>query len=369
MSEVIGTPTILLVSGSTQTTRSISRLLSEHFKIVHAPDAANAWNMLQQQSSISLMICALRRAIDHHALLERIRQARDSLLAGLPVMLLVSENDTEEQREQAFAAGATDFIDMPFSGIELKTRARLHAKLYKVYNYDHTQEIKIQDTNVDLLNTLMQQEVFVSRLRQELAFCSRHKSYVSTCLLKICNEDDIEDKYGKKILNPLFRALAGQIEKQIRREDSFAYLGKATFALMFPVTNGLGANVVIKRLMHGIAEMHLKHEGRYIELNTCAALYSLIPDESSKSDDVMQTLEDRLLTAEQKGTGEIVSSRSELENTVISVEQAINKVRYGQTEGLEKSVPELLAKLKPLLQYAREHDELAVQELFDDISD
>ncbi len=369
MSEMIGTPSVLLVTGSTQTTRSINKLLSSQFNILHAEDGNKAWEILQKKPSISVLICALKKSIDNSALLERIRQAHDKCLAALPVLLLVGETDTEELRDKAFSAGASDFINMPFSSIELKTRVQLHAKLFSIYSQNQHDEVLDNGDNIELLNTFMQQEAFVSRLQQELSFSLRHKSFVSACLLKMSKAEELGDQYGKDVFTAIIRTQANKIQKQIRKEDSYAYLGDATFAILLPVTNGLGANVAVRRLMDELKQMHLKHAGESITLSYSAGLYSFMPVEGMTTDDVMKTLEKRLSTAIQKGSDQIVSSKSEVENSTISVEQALNKLQYGNTEDMDRYLPDLLEKLKPLLKFAKQHDEPVFQDTLDTLDD
>jgi two-component system, cell cycle response regulator len=369
MPEMIGTPSILLVTGSTQTTRSIDKLLSSQFNLLHAEDGSKAWKILQDKPTIRVLICALKKSVDKSALLERIRQSQDKLLSALPVLLLVSESDTEDLRDQAFSAGASDFINMPFSSIELKTRVRLHAQLYNIYSQNQQEEELEEGSDIDLLNTLMQQETFLTRLQQEMSFSIRHKSHISVCLLKIDAADELSDEYGKDVFTAIIRAQANNIEKQIRKEDSYAYLGDATFAILLPVTNGMGANVAVKRIMEQLKGMHLKHAGKSISTTHSAGLYSFMPEESMTTDGIMQTLEKRLITAEQKGPGQIVSSKSEVEEARISVEQALNKIHYGHTDDLARYLPDLLETLKPLLKFAHQHDEINLQDLIESLDD
>jgi hypothetical protein len=98
-------------------------------------------------------------------------------------------------------------------------------------------------------------------------------------------------------------------------------------------------------------------------------LYSFLPEEAMTTDGIMQILEKRLDTAEQKGAGQIVSSKNEVEEAKISVEQALNKIQYGHTEDLGKYLPDLLETLKPLLVFAKQHDELDLQEIIDSLDD
>ncbi len=369
MPEMIGTPSILLVTGSTQTTRSIDKLLSSQFNVLHAEDGKKAWEILQDKPSIGVLICALKKSVDKSALLERIRHANNKLLRALPVLLLVGETDTEDLRDQAFSVGATDFINMPFSSIELKTRVRLHAQLYSIYSQNQQEEELEEGVDIDLLNTLMQQKVFLTRLQQEMSFSIRHKSYISVCLLKIDSADELSDEYGKDVFTAILRAQANNIEKQIRKEDSFAYMGDATFAILLPVTNGMGANVAVNRIMEKLKRMNLKHEGVSIVSTHSAGLYSFLPEESMTTDDIMQTLEKRLLTAEQKGPGQLVSSKSEVEGAKISVEQALNKIHYGHTDDLGRYLPDLLETLKPLLRFAHQQNAIDLQDLIETLDD
>jgi diguanylate cyclase (GGDEF)-like protein len=215
----------------------------------------------------------------------------------------------------------------------------------------------------------MQQESFLSRLQQEMSFSIRHKSYISVALVKIYSADDLSDEYGKEVFTAIIRAQANMIEKQIRKEDSYAYLGNATFAILLPVTNGMGANVAINRIMEQLKDMNLKHDGESINASHSAGLYSFLPQESMTADGIIEILDKRLLTAEQKGPSQIVSSKSEVEEAKISVEQALNKIHYGHTDDLDRYLPDLLETLKPLLKFAHKHDEIDLQDLIESLDD
>jgi len=363
MSELDALPAILLVAGSAHTAKSIRRLLSDQFTILHAAEPSEAWEMLQNQSAIIAIVCELGKSIDDFALLERLRQAQSNPLASLPVLLLVGESDDAQRRDLAFSVGATDFINMPFSALELTTRVRLHAQLYRLHSQDNEYEISAQNSSIDLLNTLMQEQHFNSRLEQEISFSLRHKSYISVCLLKIDMYDELSDQYGREALSGIIRALGSIVEKQIRREDTYAYLGDSTFALLYPVTNGLGANIATQRLLEQVSTATLKHEDLELTLTMSAGLYSAMPDDRMTVQDVMQTVRQRVDKAQQLGGAQVVSSKTEQEQTELSVEQALNMISYGRSEGLGKQVPQLLAQILPLLKFANQHNESELRDI------
>ncbi len=360
-------PTILLVAGSKHTANSINRLLSGRFRTLHAENSAGGWDILQNGTAISVVICELASSLDENALLERIRWAESKIIAALPVLLLVGESDDEARLQNAYALGATDFISMPFSGGELKTRVLLHARLFDSLRNDADYEVAALSSSETLFNTLAQEKLFNSRLGQEISFSCRHKSFVSICLLQIEKADAIQDQYGNKVYKAVVRTVARLIEEQLRREDPYAFLGNATYALLYPVTNSLGANLATHRLMERIKSKHLKHDGKEIPVSLCAGLYSLMASETDTVEGVMKKLESRLEKAMQQGKGHIESSTTEKDQSVISISQALNKIQFNRAEDLAKDIPQLLEKLLPLLHYASANNESDLNAFLDRI--
>lgn len=362
-------PRILLVCASALTAKSFNRLLSERFSIEQVEAAEQGWEQLQQSAEFSVLVCQLALALDDSALLERIRQAASESLSRLPVLLLVGETDEEALRDRAFAAGATDFIHMPFSRQELEARIRLHARLFGLYQNQAALEVGGDNSPVDLLNTLVQEKYFYTRLEQELSFSARHKSSVSACLLQIDDADGIEDQYGKKLLRAVLRAISGVIETRIRREDSYAYLGDATFALLYPVTNGLGAQVATQRLVETIESTTLRHDDQEIKVTLSGGLTSLLPDEELDVEHVMSVLRQRLDKSLRQGGRQIVSSKGELEQGDISLEQALNMIRYNRTDVLKKQIPRLVDEMLPLLAFIKQQNSLEFDRIIDELDD
>lgn len=369
MSDTSELPALLLATASNLTSKSFEKLLKDQFKVIHAESPEQSWEILQQDDLICVLVCELTLAIDEWGLLERIRQVENKALASLPVLLLVAENDDEESQDRAFSVGATDFINMPFSGIELKARVRLHSKLYGLHHRSSTFELSSQNSSVDILSTLMQEKYFLNRLEQEISFSTRHKSFVSVCLVKIDNVASIEQRYGKEVLKPVLGAVAKIIEKLMRREDIYAYFGDETFALLYPVTNGLGANIAIKRLMEKVQDTQIKHNGDKISLSLSAGIFSMLPTENLSSDRVMEVVGQRLAKAEKQGDTKIVSSKEESEDNRVSIEQALNMISFKRAQPLVHQIPGLVDNLLPLLEFIQENNKIEFNRILDIIED
>lgn len=364
MSEIEELPSILLVSGSDLVHKSISRLLIDKFNVLHAYDAEQAWDNLVRENSILVVLCELSLAIDDDALLHRIRHANHKSLAILPVLVLVGERDDEAMLDTAFSGGATDYIDLPFSSVELKVRIRLHAQIYGKYYEDADFELE-QNMPSDILTGVMQEKYYLSRLDQEIGFSIRHQLYISAAMIKIDGADQVEEKYGRKIFKAINHAVSKIIGQQIRREDAFAFLDDETFAVLYPVTNGMGAQVAVRRIIDKINKTRFKFDDESFPVSVSVGLYSTLPGENQTSDQVMTLLSQRLSEASRIPGSQIVSSKSESEEEVVSLEQGLKMLRTGKADKITKQIPHLLESVYPLLSHARQNNNDSLVELLE----
>ena len=355
-------PVILLVSGSDLIHKSIRRILKEKFKLLHAENVEQAWDILVSENSIRVVLCELGLAINEDALLHRIRNANHKSISVLPVLLMVSESDDEAMLDTAFLNGATDYIDLPLSSTELKVRVRLHAQIYGQYYEDADFELE-QNTPSDLLTGVMQEKFYISRLDQELSFSVRHQLYISSALVKIVDADQIEDRHGRKVLKAINHAVARIIGQQIRREDAFAFLDEESFAVLYPVTNGMGAQVAVRRLVDKIGQTKFKFEDDKIPISVSVGLYSTLPSENQNTDEIMGILQQRVDEAIRMGPGKIVSSKAESEQEIVSLEQGLKMIRTQNTEKITGQLPHLLESVYPLLEYARQQNDASLAAL------
>lgn len=360
---------VLLVSKSPQSTRSISKLLSKHFTVLCVESADLAWEKLLEVTNISVLICDLPAAIGQFALLGRVRNAVDKHLAARPVLLLVGESDREKDRESAFRLGATDFINMPFSSTELTTRVRLHAQLFVQHTEEQTVEMQ-QISAPNLLQQLSQLNFLKSRLKQELSFSLRHKSYVSVCRFKVDNLKAIVASFDKSVAISIVQSVAKIMQQSLRREDTLCYLEKAEFCILFPVTSAIGAITGINRIRDNIAKRHIRIAGKQVSVTLSCALYSCVADEAINFESVNESLDRGLVEAVQKGGNCVVSaSGGKAEKQPMTVDRALQLIASNNTEELSDHTQTLVRRILPLLEYADQTLKLGVGELSQHLRD
>ena len=366
MSEVHTKPSVLLVAQSAMTVKLIGKLLGEYFSLISVNDAETAWDSLLASTGpeAAVVICELKLSIDGFGFLERLRSASNNHLAARPVLLLVSESDSEESRESAFQQGATDFINMPFSSTELTTRVRLHAQYFVQHSQIKPVEIQ-KDTSLGVLQQLMQENYFESRLSQEIAFSFRHKMSIGICKIKLSSLKALIAEKGKPATVVIVQAVAEIIQKTMRSEDTLCYLGNAEFNLLFPATNGIGSAVGLRRIMDAVAKRDIKIDGEAVSVPLAAAIYSCMPTSNTTIEAVAEVLRLRLnralVQSGQDGGNSIVSSAQVGEAATISIERALQMLERGDAEGLSPYAKSLMIDLLPFIEYADQEFNLGLQ--------
>ena len=361
MSETHTKPSILLIAKSTTTAKLISKHLGDYFTVQVAEDGESAWESILNNRDIALIICELGLSIDSFGLLERVRDAADSRLAATPVLLLVGENASENDREQAFQNGATDFINLPFTTSELITRVRLHANIYVQHSIEPTIEMQ-QISAVNVLQQLSQVNFFNSRVRQELSFSLRHRSNLSLAKVKLDNMKAIISGFDKSTAVSVVQAVANIIQQTMRREDCLCYLGKAEFCMLYPATNGIGATTGVNRIIKSIGSRRIRIAGKQIPVTLSGAIQSFIANEDTTLEVVYERLDQSVKQAVAKGGNQIVTSIPDNEERTYSLDRAVKLIETGDTEDLAEHAGPIMERMLPLLDFVDSELELGLRE-------
>lgn len=344
-------PVALLIATSSNSLKLVGKHLDRYFSVITAEDAESAWESLLGRQKIVLIISELDLVIDQFGLLERLRSAGDCWLAATPLLLLVGENDADSERELAFQAGATDFINLPFASTELSARARLHANLYEQQQRAPAQG-KQSVSAVNVLQQLSQQNYFNSRTQQELSFSQRHRSSLSLCKLRLDNIKSIVAGFDKATAVTAVKTIATIVQHTLRREDTLCYLGNAEFHLLYPATNGIGATSAVNRIFENVSGSKIPIAGKNVPVTLSGAVFSCIASEETDLEDIFARLDQGLAQAQANGGNQIVSSTVNLEARVFSIDRALKLIESGRTDDLVKHAAPLLQSVLPLLEFA-----------------
>ncbi|RKZ56494.1 MAG: hypothetical protein DRQ44_16670, partial [Gammaproteobacteria bacterium] len=243
-------PEILVVDDSKVIRLAARKMLGSDYEIHLAEDGLIGWEMLQQNSNISVVFSDLIMPnLDGMELLENIRNSGDDHIANLPVIIMTGHDDSEAGKQKVFDAGATDFISKPFESIDLVSRANSYARLSrKVVELE-------KKTGYDKLTGLYNANLLEEQGAKAFSFADRHKLHISAAYFEIKDFQEFFLNYGKNVAQHIIVAVGKRLQDVMREEDIAARLGVAKYALILPMTNRHKTELVIGRVRESINKL------------------------------------------------------------------------------------------------------------------
>lgn len=109
----------------------------------------------------------------------------------------------------------------------------------------------------DELTEVPNRRHFLSRLESERLRALRHKHRVSLAMLDLDSFKLVNDRYGHPIGDKVLKHFSGLLRRHMRSEDVVGRLGGEEFALLLPETAACGAQAVLERIRHELAQAQL----------------------------------------------------------------------------------------------------------------
>lgn len=245
MTELTGEkPRLLIVDDSKVIRVTARKILRDHFETVEAVDGEDAWEILQNEPSFSLVVSDLTMPnLDGFGLLERMRNSDQPTIRNIPVVVITGANDSESTKARASEAGATDFIGKPFDSELLLSRTQAHASAGMA-----------DDTALlDELTGLANETAFNQRAGEQLSHAMRHGNIVSFMRIEIDNYDRLSAELGEEDSHEALKAVADILTASVRKEDVAARVDTASFSLLIPSIDETGAVSLAERIKSEIA--------------------------------------------------------------------------------------------------------------------
>jgi diguanylate cyclase (GGDEF)-like protein len=232
------------------------------FDHVEAPDGLAAWELLQADASIKVMVSDITMpGLDGYQLLARIRSSNEPRIANLPVVII---SGNEEQAARAAEAGATEFITKGVTATELLSRLDV---LMRLANQAETLRRKPTETTV--AGSVLRASRFELESERMWAFAKRHQIDVVCLCVRLdpvrglpSEAEMVRDSIRERV----FAFVAEMLGRTVRREDCVARSANDEYLIS---TLGIGPQGAIQfatRLAHAIARARVQHAGVALEL-------------------------------------------------------------------------------------------------------
>lgn len=287
---------ILVVDDSKLMRKAATKMLGDEFDVITADDGVDAWDQLGRDGGIQVVFTDLNMPrMDGYELLRQVRAASDSGVAGLPVIVITGAENDEAARMKALDMGATDFITKPFTTSDLVARARAHSTYQRV-----TRQLQSQ-VAVDALTGLANKAGFLERLRQDIAYASRHQQPL--CLVRL----EVEDFHrfflhnGRDVAEALVLQIARLLRARIRKEDTGGRVALGSFALSMPGGQPEGVAAMVERVQAEVTAHPPLHDGEPVAVRLHAAVLSPLTDSVLAPEEAMDACQARLDVARESG--------------------------------------------------------------------
>ena len=197
-------------------------------------------------------------------------------LSNIPV-IMVTVRDDDEALEQAFNAGAIDYIVKPVKEVELLARVRSALKLKEEINRRITRENELLElTNqldtinkrlmgmaqVDNLTELGSRRYFGRIIEKEWNRARREGLSLSLIMIDLDEFGAFNERYGKQAGDNCLKKVSGILNSVIKRAgDSIVRYGGDEFAVILPNTPSDGVLALAQEIQDKVHALNIEHDG------------------------------------------------------------------------------------------------------------
>jgi len=275
-------PYLLVVEDSPTTMAVIAKHLAGHFDFISAKNGEEAWQLLQNDPKIELVITDINMPkLSGFELLERIRQSENKQISELPVFIMTTNDDSKE-KDEALLKGANDFITKPINPLVLRARVNVHHKVSTVIRQQQAPSAKDQDKGTDLLTDLNTKERLIELAESKVTESLEHGNPLTLLLIEIENFKAIDEAHGLQAGESVLANVAKLLKKLIRDVDIAARIGDDRFAVVLSNTKQLGTTLVAQRIRTTIERTSVDIGGKSINISASIGI-SMIPDDIAKT--------------------------------------------------------------------------------------
>jgi diguanylate cyclase (GGDEF)-like protein len=295
---------LLIADHSTIMRRALVKILDGEFQLSEASTAAEAWQLLQDQTVHAVLMGLNLTDLREYGLLERIRDARVAEIRHTPVAIVAEESPRERERAEEF--GASAFFPQPFDSAALKLQMRTLLESGGVPDLEERERQEREATMVDPLTGLPNRSYFFYRGPKELSFAQRHNKEMAVLLVQMDHVETLISEHGRSVVKQLLKKLAKYIKAAVRTEDTVARVGARRFAVIAPTTSEFGAKELADRVMNKVRTTVFNYTDKQVSFSVSMGLAAPRVHSMETFDEVVDLCAQRLDMAVWAGGNRLV---------------------------------------------------------------
>jgi diguanylate cyclase (GGDEF)-like protein len=306
----------ILVVDDSPTIRAALKALLERMghTVVEANDGKEALQMYRQDRPGLVLIDVVMPVMDGY---ESARHMRETSADEWVPIIFLSSKEADQDLDRAIEAGGDDYLVKPVSFVVLNAKIRALQRLESMRTKQLEMSRDLASANRELeklsrqdgLTGIANRRYFDSYLVTEVRRAAREKAPVSLILSDVDHFKAFNDCYGHQAGDDCLRRVAAALSSAGRRPaDLAARYGGEEFAMVLPGTVLDGAVDVAQAVSRVIGGLAIPHARSAVDQNVTLSqgVVSLIPEEESASEDLIQHADQALYQAKQQGRNRYV---------------------------------------------------------------
>lgn len=307
---------VLVVDPSKVVRSALAKHLGEHFDIREEADGESAWQTLVLDSSIIAVVSSAQLPkLNGLDLLARIRISKLRRICDIPFLLLVSGNESVDDRLRAQETGVTDFITRGMS------RDEVLGAINRLVNWEFATNL----TNSQIIPTTIRHDPQLTQpsgethwapldnatlhahLEASMLHLEARKSSVGVISFGLDDSGKISGQYGQKALLTMARRLAKILHAKIGENDRVGCDNHGRCIIITPGTSPASCLAFAQRVCRGLAQSHVAIGGEPLNFKVSAGVANLPADGPRNASQLLELASDRLIQAQMSGGSRVVS--------------------------------------------------------------
>ncbi len=340
-------PRVLIVDDSRLVRTSLAKFLQGHYEVREEGDGEAAWQSLVLDHSIQAVISDLQMPkLDGYQLLEKVRTSKLRRLQEMP-FILVSGEETEEERSKAKALGVSDFLNKGCGATEVLTRLDHLLELFKArQNLEEGREHMVHDP----VSGLFTRKYVELQTAQALSHAARHDSEVSVMVLGFDGYAEVCERLGGEVAEQVGTRFAKLLAGKIRREDSLGHFAIGQYAIVSPGTSPALCASFANRVREAVEVAHVAVHGQRVILTVSIGVASVPDDQVVSALSLLELAGHRMGEAMAAGGNRIVAGEKGTATArKLGVQHALELLAADRPEAVMPHLQRLGQQVLPLL--------------------
>lgn len=350
-------PRILVVDDSRVVRMSLIQHLKDSYEIREEGDGEAAWQTLVLDHSIKAVISDLQMPkLNGYELLEKVRSSKLRRLQLLPFILLSGE-ETEDERLKAQALGVSDFVTKGAGNAELVARLKNLLALSEAKDsLESGREQMVQDPQTGLFT----RKYLEMQTAQALSHSARHGVETSVMVLGFDGFAALGERLGVPVATQVANRFAKMLAGKVRHEDSLGHFGEGQFAIVSPGTAAAFCCTFAERVREAVEIARLSVGGETIAVTVSIGVASMPSDPVDSAVGLLDLAGQRMQLAMEAGGNRTEAGGVRPATRPISINHALELLAAERAAPVRPHAEGLARQLLPLLRLIDEELGLAL---------